>query len=372
MAYKAKKNSKSIVSNTNKGIKLPVSVCIIAKDEERYIEECLKKLKPYGFEIVVTDTGSTDRTKEIALKYADKVLDFEWINDFAAARNYCAEHASNDWILALDCDEYVESLESEILMIFMKHYPSHLGIIRMKNLQLRSNGELGYGINDLTRMYNKKYFEFIQPIHEQIASKGEITGRDAFMIPMEVIHHGYAITGMDMVKKQERNIEILKSAIEKEPDNAYYYFQMGCALEVLCKFSEAAAMYEHSLSLIPNADRSYSELLITSLANTYADMERNVDALTLMERYEKHFSSNAGFIYCYANILLKNDKPLIALMNYLKATMMADSDALGENLLRCYERIIAIYQQTGNEDMAKPFEQKYLECRAERERIVNS
>lgn len=85
--------------------KIPVSVCIIAKNEEKYIEECLKRLVPYGMEIVVTDTGSTDRTREIAQKYADKVLDFAWIEDFSAARNFCAANASNDWILVLDCDD---------------------------------------------------------------------------------------------------------------------------------------------------------------------------------------------------------------------------------------------------------------------------
>ena len=85
--------------------KVPISVCIIAKNEEKYIEECLRKLKPYGFEIVVADTGSTDATKELASRYADKVVDFTWINDFSAARNFCAKQASNNWILALDCDE---------------------------------------------------------------------------------------------------------------------------------------------------------------------------------------------------------------------------------------------------------------------------
>ena len=65
--------------------KIPVSVCIIAKNEEKHIEECLQHLKPFGFEIIVTDTGSTDRTVEIAEKYADKVLHFQWINDFSAA-----------------------------------------------------------------------------------------------------------------------------------------------------------------------------------------------------------------------------------------------------------------------------------------------
>ena len=76
--------------------KVPVSVCIIAKNEEKFIEDCLKHLKPFGMEIIVADTGSTDRTKEIAQQYADKVVDFEWVKDFSAARNYCASFASNN------------------------------------------------------------------------------------------------------------------------------------------------------------------------------------------------------------------------------------------------------------------------------------
>ena len=100
--------------------KVPISVCIIAKNEEKYLEGCLKRLKPYGFEIIVTDTGSDDSTKEIAARYADKVLDFEWIGDFSAARNFCAEHASNNWILAIDCDEYLNKADVSKMRILTR------------------------------------------------------------------------------------------------------------------------------------------------------------------------------------------------------------------------------------------------------------
>lgn len=126
--------------------KVPISVCIIAKNEEKYIEECLRKLKPYGFEIVVADTGSTDATKEIASRYADKVVDFTWINDFSAARNFCAKQASNNWILALDCDEYIESVDIRILRVLLQQKPKQVGVVRMKNIQLRENDELGLAI----------------------------------------------------------------------------------------------------------------------------------------------------------------------------------------------------------------------------------
>lgn len=100
--------------------KIPVSVCIIAKNEEKYIGECLKRLEPYGFEIVVTDTGSTDQTVEIAKQYTDKVFEFEWVSDFSAARNFCVSHASNNWILTLDCDEYVHSIDVSSLRRIMQ------------------------------------------------------------------------------------------------------------------------------------------------------------------------------------------------------------------------------------------------------------
>lgn len=351
--------------------KMPISVCIIAKNEEKYIEECLKKLQPYGFEIVVTDTGSTDRTKEIAEKYADKVLDFTWINDFSAARNFCASQASNNWILALDCDEYVESVDLRILRILMQQKPKQVGVIRMKNIQLREEDNLGYSVDDLPRLYNRNFYTYDKPIHEQIvAKKNDSDQLEGFLMPMEVIHHGYAITGDDMVKKQERNLEILYAGIQKEPENPYYYFQAGCSLQVLKKYEEAAKMYEKGLSFNPPADRRYVIEMITSLACVYSDMGKKAEALALMERYMNQCDS-ANFTFTYANILFESDQPLKAVMNYLKATMMKDSNALGERLLTCYERIIYIYQKTGNDDMAKMFEQKYLDCRAERERIVN-
>ncbi|MDE6918044.1 MAG: glycosyltransferase [Lachnospiraceae bacterium] len=75
---------------------IPVSVCMIAKNEERYIEQCLRKLMRYNMEIVVVDTGSTDRTKEIAARYTDKLFDFTWCDDFSAARNYAVSKASNN------------------------------------------------------------------------------------------------------------------------------------------------------------------------------------------------------------------------------------------------------------------------------------
>ena len=136
--------------------KLPVSVCIIAKNEEKYIEECLKRLQPYGFEIVVTDTGSQDRTKKIARQYASRVLDYTWTDDFSAARNFCADHASNDWIIVLDCDEYVADVDLNTLRLFMEKVPDYTGVLRLKNLVNKEDGTQGYSVDDVIRMYDRR------------------------------------------------------------------------------------------------------------------------------------------------------------------------------------------------------------------------
>lgn len=152
--------------------KIPVSVCIIAKNEEKYIGECLKRLEPYGFEIVVTDTGSTDQTVEIAKQYTDKVFEFEWVSDFSAARNFCVSHASNNWILTLDCDEYVHSIDVSSLRRIMQQYPRALGEIQMKSL-VQSRGVTSYAVDVVRRFYNKNYYFFEGAIHEQLQAKDE-------------------------------------------------------------------------------------------------------------------------------------------------------------------------------------------------------
>lgn len=354
--------------------KIPVTVCIIAKNEEKHIEECLKHLKKYDMEVIVTDTGSTDRTKEIAEKYADKVVEFAWIDDFAAARNYCASFASNNWILVIDCDEYVNSINVKGLRIMMQKYPRYTGVIRLKNLIVRSDGETGYVSDDVPRMYNKNFFHFAFPIHEQIrykdpAKKDE--AMDAFLIPMEVIHHGYALTSEEMEKKQKRNLDLLYKAIELNPKDGYNYFQMGQSHFVLGNVDAAIEAYEKGMSLIDSTDNLFVPEMIMSLAKAYRMKDRFPEALALMEKYNNVYDT-AKYNYLYANLLKENDQVIKALMIYVKVTMMKDTDTLGDNLLSCYANIIQLYHAMGNQQMVDIFTEKLRKCEEENERVLKS
>lgn len=354
--------------------KTPISVCIIAKNEEKHIGECLKRLKPYGFEIVVTDTGSTDRTKEIARKYADKVLDFEWINDFSAARNFCAKHASNNWILVLDCDEYVSSIDIPTLRILMQKFPKFTGILRLKSLVIKDNGEEGYGTDDITRLYNRNFYTFDSPIHEQICSvdvskRGETM--QCFLLPMEVIHHGYALTGDEMIQKQKRNLDILYSRLDIDKDDPYLYFQIGQSEFILGNNDTAIEYYEKGMSFNPDTELVYVQIMIISLAKAYTKNGRIAEGIELLERYSAQIKT-AKYTFTMASIMLENDQPLKALLYFVKTTLMSDIDTLGENLLNCYEHIISLYRAMGDEKMAAVFDERYQECLREKERVMNA
>lgn len=353
--------------------KIPVSVCMIAKNEEKYIEECLKRLKPYGFEIVVTDTGSTDRTREIASAYADKVLDFAWIDDFSAARNFCVENASNDWILILDCDEYVNSINVDELRRLMHQFPRYVGSIRLKNLRyVKGNKEIS--TDDVIRFYDRRHYRFVQPIHEQITyMEDEKIGAPMtnFILPMEVIHHGYALTKEEMNQKNQRNLELLHKAIEKEPDNPYLHFQTAQSEKATGHIGDAIELYTRTLQLNDNPEYTYVEISIRTLASLYVQMDRISEAVELMEAYAPQCSS-AKFNYMHANVMLDSGNTLKALVLYIKTSILPDADTLGDDLLHCYEHIIKIYMDMGNGEMVWAFREKYEQCIIERNRILEN
>lgn len=85
-----------------------ISLCMIAKNEQKNLANCLNSVKKIVDEIIIVDTGSTDKTKEIAKKFNAKLFDFKWVDGFSAARNESLKHAAKDWILVLDADEIIE------------------------------------------------------------------------------------------------------------------------------------------------------------------------------------------------------------------------------------------------------------------------
>ena len=190
---------------------LPISVCMIVKNEEKRLPVCLDSLRPYGFEIVIVDTGSADKTKEVAARYTDKLFDFAWCGDFSTARNYSLRMASNPFIFMLDADEWVVSLDVEELQYFRKRLSAQVGVVTRQNF---IGGQIG-NTDPTERFFSRKHYHYEGRIHEQLRP---LRGNDFPCLLTKTIigHSGYDMTDAERAEKAKRNEEkAVKAADER-------------------------------------------------------------------------------------------------------------------------------------------------------------
>ena len=117
---------------------ITISLCMIVKNEEEVLERCLNSLKGLMDEIIIVDTGSTDSTKEIAARYTDKIYDFSWCDDFAAARNFSFSKATQEYIYAPDADEVLDDTNRRRFMMLKAALLPEIEIVQM-NTSLQAN-----------------------------------------------------------------------------------------------------------------------------------------------------------------------------------------------------------------------------------------
>lgn len=193
-----------------------ISLCMIVKNEEKVLSRCLESVRDAVDEIIIIDTGSTDNTKEIARKYTDLIYDFEWIDDFSAARNFSFSKATMDYIMWLDADDVITS-ENKNKIIDLKKNLINTDIIMMKyNTAFDENGNATFSY------YRERIIRRAYPhtwkgrVHEAI----ECTGRTIY-IDIAVNHHSikteYSTRNLDIYERQIADGEAM------QPRDTFYY-----------------------------------------------------------------------------------------------------------------------------------------------------
>ena len=334
---------------------LPLSVCIIAKNEEKHIEECLKRLSSYGFEIVLTDTGSTDRTLTIAKKYTDRIYHFEWCDDFSAARNFCMQKASHNWIFSLDCDEYMEKLDLAALGRCMEAHPDRAGRILIRSRFLR-DGLVSYEQTRVSRLADRRYFHFTGAVHEQLERRDGGT-KTIYDAPVTILHVGYDETESDMREKSRRNIALLESQLEREGPDPYLYFQLGQSCRRLGDTEKAFQNFDAGLSLEVDPSLDYVKTMVESYGYTLLDLKRNRDALGLAELYDT-FAVRADFVFLMGLVYMNNGLFDASIAEFKKAAAMEEFSVDGVNSFMAYYNIGVIYECTGHIQEARTYYQK--------------
>jgi tetratricopeptide (TPR) repeat protein len=265
-----------------------VSLCVIARDEEADLGRCLESVKDDVDEIVLVDTGSRDRTIEVARAHGARVVERAWDDDFSAARNASIEAATSEWILVLDCDEELApssrgSLRSAIGTEKMGSIPAGF---RLRLHNLTPPGEaVAYHEVRLTRLFRRTAsHRYEQRIHEQIAPSIERAGGRIGEVDVVVLHHGYARQLAQGTLRAERNLRLLERSVRDAPDDPYLAFELGCTLRALGRLEEARAELERARGL--DRDRlapSARATLLTRLSQLALARKDDRQARTLAE-----------------------------------------------------------------------------------------
>lgn len=199
-----------------------LSICLITKNEEKNLDRCLKSIKSIADEIIVVDTGSTDNTIEIALKYSEKVYKFDWIDDFSAARNYALEKATAEFILSIDADEYLQN--SNTLINVLKNPKKETGgwLVNLISEHKNQFGQTDKIHSSLLRLFrNHPQIRFNGIVHEQVYNSILSLNFNIENSDIVLIHSGYDIDEESSRQKHYRNLSLLMKAIANEPNNLY-------------------------------------------------------------------------------------------------------------------------------------------------------
>lgn len=333
----------------------PLSVCIIAKNEEKHIGECLRCLSQYGFEIVLTDTGSTDKTLAIAEKYTDRIYHFDWCDDFSAARNFCVQKASHNRILSLDCDEFIEQLDVSALERCMEQHPYRAGRILIRSRFLR-DGQTSHELTRISRLFDRRYFHFSGAVHEQLAHR-DGSPNAVYDAPVTILHVGYDDTEADMREKSRRNIALLETQLEKEGPDPYLYFQLGQSYRRLGDTEKAFSSFDAGLSMEVDPTLDYVKTMVESYGYTLLDLKRAQDALGLAELYNV-FAVRADFVFLMGLVYMNNGLFDAAIAEFEKSAAMEEFSVDGVNSYMAYYNVGVIYECTGHIGEARTYYQK--------------
>lgn len=333
---------------------IPISLCMITKNEAEKLRKCLSAVKDLPFEIVVVDTGSTDDSVAVAGEFTDKVFHFDWISDFSAARNFSISKASNDWILVLDTDEYVTSADMEEIYRLIEEHPTEIG--RLIRTSPDDNGEKT--VDHVERLFDRRIYMYKRPIHEQVLPIDETNHMFTYYtIPLTVDHDGYISVNGENTKAQ-RNLEILLAS-EKDYPDAYTYFQIGACYHFMGDHKKACAYFEKGLDFDLSPQSEFVQMMIIQYGYSLINDDRLDDALTFYEQIYPYFDFLADIVMCMGTIYLRRKNYMKAALQFIKATTTEKYFTLGANSFIAFYHLGVVYELIGKPDMALDF---YKQC----------
>lgn len=274
-----------------------LSLCMIVKNEEDTLARCLDSVKDIVDEIVIVDTGSTDRTKEIALHYTEKIYDFKWINDFSAARNYSYKQATMEYIMWLDADDVILPEDQGKLLELKDNRLNSLidGVMMKYNTAFDQKGNVTFSYYRERITKRERGFEWKEPVHECIQLYGNIINVDIAITHRKI-----------KASDPGRNLKIYEEIVKTgtlSPRGIYYYAR---ELRENNRFEEAIGYFNEFLQ----SGKGWVEDNIgacTELAKCYWALGDSINRLNSLLR-SFHYDTPRAEVCCDIGYFFKEKK----------------------------------------------------------------
>ncbi|MBE5961814.1 MAG: glycosyltransferase [Lachnospiraceae bacterium] len=333
--------------------KKTVSLCMIVKNEEQFLRQCIESVLPVIDEIIIVDTGSTDRTKEIAREYTRNVYTYVWDGNFSNARNYSIRMASSDWILLLDADEMLEREDCEALLKLIQESQIDGYDFYIKNYVAQNDKE-NYNTHYALRMIrNDKRYAFRGIVHEQyVPIDEEAPFQKTDGVTIRINHYGYCKEVVENKGKRSRNIPLIERQLKLTPNDPYYLFTLANEYLADENYEKAIELYEASLK---NADVAYRYVpyLYQRLIHCYYSCSRYQKAVETAEKALVIYPQCTDYVLLRGIVYYSWHKVLLAADDFRKCIEMGPSPIFFNFIADCSTTkprifLATIYQEAGD------------------------
>jgi glycosyltransferase involved in cell wall biosynthesis/Tfp pilus assembly protein PilF len=332
-----------------------VSLCLIVRNEALLLERCLNSVRGLVDEIIAVDTGSTDNTKEIALRFGAKIYDYPWNDNFSEARNCSLTKAACDWILLLDADEELCPQDREKFIHLINTCPYDGCHFTVRNYM---SGRHDYTLHKAFRLLrNNGQYEFCGEIHEQIARKDRQPVHSRFSVEdIAIYHYGYLPEIVTAKKKRERNLPILLKQVEANPQNAFHLFNLGNEYLAQNRIDDALCCYEKAYVHMDKS-QAYAPHLFYRMIICLNEKRQFPKALRMAEEALQVYPRCTDIAYCKGLIYVRQHNHLLAADAFRRCLDLGDPPGNLKFLEGCgtYRPFLSlgeIYLQNGAYDQA--------------------
>ncbi len=325
---------------------------MIVKNEEKNIEKALSWGKGIVAEQIVVDTGSTDRTVEIAKAMGAQVYYFQWIDDFAAAKNFAIEKARYEWIALLDADEYFTEEDARKLPAAVwRAQENRCDGIATGWIQLDDQGRITSADTQIRVFRNGPTVRYKRRIHEYLSADNHPPVVDVRVNDLSIFHTGYTVENYKKKRESRRNLNLILAELEEHPKEWDMWGYLGNEYDSMKDYEEAEKAYRKGISLMPEHLRendAMASVIFTRLLQLLTFLPKP-DEAAIMDVYEKAVRSmpkEADFDYMVGQYYASHNQPQLGEKHLLRALKileqhgnMAKSENLSGNILKTYEML---------------------------------